>query len=481
MRTLDRKVQEVAGYPEAVLVENAGRALWEWIHNSGLVSSPPKRLLVLAGGGNNGADALVAARYAAAQGGVQVRVLTPGRLQREMPVLEQSLLRSWGIIPQEWHPGEDLPEADLVLDGLLGTGFKPPLKDEYQELIRKAAALPALRLAVDTPSGLVPGAEVFLPAHHTLSLGYPKTTLYIPSLRSACGEIHHLSIGFPPGMGEGVSAGGLISPEDLKDLVWPLDPGIHKNRRGHVAVWGGGTGTSGAPVLAAFGASSARAGLVTALVPEDIHGITASQVLSQMALPWTGFDGNWEKFDALVLGPGWKPGDGSLNVLQGALSSGLPAVLDAGALDLVAQAVREGRDLPLEHSVLTPHPGEFSRLTGLPVATLLQDPLPALQEFSRDHRCWIVFKAACVYTVSPDGRYWVCDGFNPSLATGGAGDVLSGIIGGFLSQNPRKEESVNAGVLLHQMAGKKAWDDHGWFDASRLPEAAARVLKEAGR
>ncbi len=483
MQEVDRMAQQDVGLPAAVLMENAGRTAWSWLERSELMIARQKtRILILAGGGNNGGDALVIARYASAHPGVRLQVLITSGKMKELPTLQAQILRKMNIPVSTWKPGVLLNRADLVIDGILGVGFTGNLSSEYLQLFDQVENLGGVRVALDLPSGMSTSDGPVLSADYTLSLGYPKNLLFYPRNRRLAGKIVDLDIGIPPHLGnQSRYRGAMLEPKDLGGLLRPLDPTVYKNQRGHVAVVGGSLGTTGAPILSCKAAAAARAGLVTLFTPPDVYPIAAGHLVSQMVRPFHGASFDWSMYQSVVIGPGGAKDPEALDFLKTALTKSVPLVLDAAALDLLGMILKESPDISLRNAVLTPHIGEFSRLTGVAVAQLNQDPLEEVLKAAKKWETWIVLKGSTVLVVSPEGEYWICDGYNPALATAGSGDVLSGILGALLTTSADRESAVLGAVVLHQQAGSRAWETHGWFNAEQLPDAVALLLKDPGQ
>jgi NAD(P)H-hydrate epimerase len=262
----------------------------------------------------------------------------------------------------------------------------------------------------------------------------------------------------------------------LRDLA-PLPREAHKGRRGHLAAFAGSEGTTGAAWLASTAAARSRPGLVTLFLDRSLYTSAIRRFQSVMVRPWDGpaQDFPARRFSALLVGPGWGLGPGRAEWLAHLLGLALPGVLDADGITLLA-----GLDGPRLGGrwVLTPHPGEFARLAGLEVPELLADPLPPLLEASSRLEAVILLKGHCSYVASPDGRYWILDGMNPALATGGSGDVLAGIVGGLLAGGLPPLAAARIGALLHARAGERAYGERGYFLAEDLLPYVSSLVKD---
>jgi hydroxyethylthiazole kinase-like uncharacterized protein yjeF len=276
----------------------------------------------------------------------------------------------------------------------------------------------------------------------------------------------------------------LLLEEQLPELLAPIPSDTYKTARGHLAVFAGSEGTTGAAWLCSHAAAHSRTGLVTVQMQRSVYAACVSAYRSVMVRPWDP-DGrpeevSLERYTGLLVGPGWGLSERREAWLGALLDAGLPGLLDADGITLLAR-MRAGRPVDLGGRwVLTPHPGEFARLIGEDTASVLADPLPRLRECSEALKATIVLKGHCTFVSAPDGRLWILDGMNAALATGGSGDVLSGIIAGQLAGGVPPADAARLGVLLHGVAGRQAFAARGYFTAEELVPFVAR-LTAAGR
>lgn len=478
MAEIDRAAQEEYAIPGSILMENAGIKAYQLLRrhywNEGLPSDP---VVFVVGKGNNGGDALVIARQLfldGYRGGTVLAASSPDPTQIEM-------CRKLGIPVLSWpqtQAREAVSSASIIVDGLTGTGIRGALRSPLDEIVAAINATPAVTISIDVPSGIGDEFRKGMPAVNadiTVTMGLPKLSLYLPDARPLCGTIHVVALGFPPTLIESESIPGtMLTREHVKGQLPRLAPDSYKNSRGTVGVFAGSEGTTGASVLASRAAAHGRAGLVTLFVDRPVYVPVASQLTSVMVRPVDYGDVperfespvSLESFGARVVGPGWGTGESRRRWLRVLLGSGR-GVLDADGITVLAQDASIARPLP-GGWVLTPHPGEFSRLIGVPREEILADPIRHLLAAARSFGSTVVLKSHVTYIGAPDGRYWILDGMNPALGTGGAGDVLAGAIGGFLAGGLPPEVSACAGVLLHHLAGKRAYSEHGWFTADEL-------------
>jgi len=490
MRELDRATIEEIGLPGVTLMETAGRGV---AAAAARMVSAGGRVAVVCGPGNNGGDGFVAARVLRGQGIDATAYLAAGRdairghARDHLGVLERAggvALAIDTLAALEAHRGA-IAGAALVVDALFGVGLARPIEGHLAAVVAAMNEAPR-RLAVDIPSGLdtdtgrTLGAAV--QADRTVTMGALKVALVSSPGFAACGEVEVVDIGIPPALLAASSVrAGFVERADAARWL-PRGRSLdHKGRRGHVLVVGGGPGMRGAGRLAALAALRAGAGLVTlACAAGSADAIAAPDAVMTRALEGSLvplFGGK----AAIVIGPGLgMAGDAGARVAE-ALASGLPAVLDADALNLLAPAPAAiaGAAGPV---VITPHPGEAARLLGGAVPDVERDRLAAARALAARTRAVVVLKGA---------RTIVCDGTigddhcainptgGPALATGGSGDVLAGTIGALLAQGLAAGDAARAGVYVHGAAGDALGAQLGrGAIASDLPAAIAAAIRE---
>jgi NAD(P)H-hydrate epimerase len=370
-----------------------------------------------------------------------------------------------------------------LIDGLLGTGLKGEARGTVVDLIRAVNQSRVRTAAVDVPSGIGDAFRKGYPAvcaDVTLTIGLPKLSLYLPAARAHCGEIHVVEGIFPRELlvSEAIKA-ELLRDEELGELLPKIPADTYKNARGHLAVFAGSEGTTGAAWLCAHAAARSRTGLVTVQMQQELYPACVPAYSSVMIRPWDA-DGkpsalSLDRFTGLLVGPGWGLGERREAWLETLLEAGLPGLLDADGITLLSRIIKRHRIELGGRWVLTPHPGEFARLIGEETATVLADPLPLLRRTSAALGATIVLKGHCTFVCAPDGRLWILDGMNPAMATGGSGDVLSGIIAGQLAGGVEAPAAARLGVLLHGMAGRLTFASKGYFTADELLPAIGRL------
>lgn len=467
MRRVEREAMDALHLTEDILMERAGLAVARVLLGS---CHGVSKVTALVGKGNNGGDALTALRELHCRG---IRV--SGALQyplsecRPSVVREAARLERLGIEvaslsdPKAWHR---IRHADVVIDGLLGTGFQGTPKDELKMTIDRLNALASKVVSVDIPSGVdgktgsVNGIAVR--ATTTVTLGFPKWGLLVDPGIGMAGTIVVSDIGIPPAFG----SGGLLwafDDRDAKNWLPRRELSIHKGKSGHVAVWGGSPGKRGAPELVALGALRAGSGLATVFYGDGDKGVLPR-------FPEIMVDG-WPKdrpdsltldlldrMDVLAIGPGLDSEPAYRKALDEILAgfSG-PIVGDAGFFDLYqkkSDGVRRKSGQPL---VLTPHPGEFSRFVDLPVHEVTEHGPSLAKEVSEKTGAVVLLKGWKTIVAAPDGRSAVNLSGAPNMATAGMGDVLTGIISGFLGQGVEPFMAAALGAYVHGRAGEEAY------------------------
>lgn len=467
------------GTPGIALMERASEAVARECARA--ISARPlrgERVVVLCGTGNNGGDGFGAARHLRRSPLVgDVAVLLLGERTRvagdAAEMLERLEADGGAVAEVAGAEGlEPLRGATFVVDALFGTGLSRPLREDAAAglAVRAASARHAFVASVDVPSGLDAGsgrADVLhVRADLTVTFGFPKLAhLSLPAAGS-CGRVVVADIGLGAGPdGEGLPEA--ITALDVAPLLPRRPPGAHKGTFGTLGVVGGARGMAGAAALAARAAFRSGAGKVVVVAEEGsrgaVHALVA-EATTASTLPASGLS-------ALAAGPGLGTSRSSAVLLDAVLGAGLPLVLDADALNLLAGRPETllGRAGPV---VLTPHPGEASRLLGVPTASVLEDSEAAARRLASLSGATVVLKGFRSVVASPSGRTARVLAGNPGMASGGSGDVLTGIVGALLARGLPAWEAAAAGAFLHGLAGDLA--------AERLGEEAIAASDVAG-
>ncbi len=457
-RALDRTAIEQFGIPGFRLMQRAGHAVWAVIGQRwpGL-----RTMTVLCGAGNNGGDGLVVAGLAF-QAGLEVQLLVLGDDYEAR--LHGEALEAWhwisglGMRAERWHPGVEFG-GELIVDAVLGIGLSGPVRGEAAQLIAQINRAAAPVVAVDIPSGLCADTGAVLGsavrADLTLTFIALKQGLLTHEGVDCTGELLFDALLLPDEVYEQVPVSAFrTDSDDLRELLPPRARSGHKGRYGHLLVIGGDLGMGGAALMAAQAALRSGAGLVTLAtraehrqaaltrIPEVMcHGVEDGDDLEPLLA----------KADALVIGPGLGQSEWGESLLQAALASDLPMLLDADALNLIAE--REER-LPAINWVLTPHPGEAARLLETDSADVQASRFEQVRELQARYGGTVVLKGAG--TLSCDGDViHLCSAGNPGMATAGMGDMLSGVIGALLAQGLAPVDAARLGVLVHARAADR--------------------------
>ena len=524
MREIDRSTSERFGVPSLTLMENAGAAVARFI-----LSDYPQaeRVGILCGKGNNGGDGFVVARKLV-EAGRAVRVLLlsdPEELRGDAAAMFQNMLQK--LQPLQTAPlivreasgldSSDAAEifaADVIVDAILGTGFRPPVSPLYAAAIRKMNAASAPIVAVDIPSGA--DADAMRPASATdspagvlnearadaiVTFTAPRPAHVFAGLTT--GPTVIAPIGSPPEAIVSQLGLHLSTPLDFAQQLAPRARDANKGSYGHVLVIGGSLGKAGAAAMAGFSALRAGAGLSTVATPKSVLATvaafhpelmtepqpeTAAGTISLRALG-PGLNSLLER-KTLAIGPGIsrnsETADFVRTIVQAAEKSSVGnlvgdsivnLVVDADALNAFEGAAEKlnGRGRTV---VITPHPGEMSRLTGLSIAEIQAHRLEIARDFAREHELIVVLKGHRTLIAAPDGAVWVNPTGNPGMATGGTGDILTGMVAGLIAQHPQQAlEATALAVYLHGLAGDLASESVG--ENSLVATDLVRFLPQA--
>lgn len=491
MREMDLDATRCYGIPGLILMENAGLGIVEVILDRFFEGEPQgKKVFILAGPGNNGGDGFVVARHLLNKGAlVQIVITTsPDNYQGDAAV-NLKIVNDMGIPCQVLQPDavSDLQplikEADLIVDALFGTGFKGVPREPLASLISMVNKAGSPVLAVDIPSGMEADTGRVhgecIKAAVTVTMGMPKIGLYLNPGSDHTGEVVVGDISFPPQLKSEDGGGFYLVDEQLVAGVLPSRlPTQHKGDFGHVVVIGGTRGYTGAAALASNAALRGGAGLVTAVVPEQLYPIVAVKLTEAMTYPAPGgrnggFSGACcasiqsvlDRATVIAVGPGLGQEEETAEFLEELLAeTRAPLVLDADALNilagkkhlLTAASLAEQR----KRWVLTPHPGEMARLCGTSISEIQASRLEYAEQASQEWGVTVVLKGHKTIIAAPGSPLFINPTGNPGLASGGTGDVLAGLIASLLAQGLRPEQAAYCGAFVHglaadQIAGKK--------------------------
>lgn len=491
MRNIDRRATERFGVPSIVLMENAAAAVVDAIFERYAES---ERVAIVCGTGANGGDGFAVARHLENRGVVPVLIIAGDRASiRGDARVNLEVCERLGIPIYDVRETEDVEtalahaaDADLLVDAIFGTGLNRAPGGVQAELIRGMAELRIPVLAVDLPSGAnASSPQPFDPcvqAEVTVTFAAPKLCHVFEPAALYCGEVIVADITIPEiAIEDEAVTLALITPKDVQALVGPRLSATHKGTYGHVGVIAGSPGRSGAAVMSARAAIRTGAGLVTVMTdPETAKLVHASSIES---MTWSESDATefLANKSAALVGPGLADDEEAYGRTRSIVNAiELPLILDASGLNAFASRASELNPRGLQR-VITPHPGELARLLGSDTRTINDDRIAAAREAARVTQCVVVLKGHQTLVAEPDGHVYVNPTGNPGMATGGMGDVLSGIIAALLARGADPLDAACAGVYLHGLAGDILAEEIGDTGllatevADRVPVAIQRV------
>jgi NAD(P)H-hydrate epimerase len=486
MREADRRTIDDIGIPSIVLMENAGRQAVAAME-AAFEDLPTSHVGVLCGRGNNGGDGFVVARTLV-QRGVETSVFLLGSVSEVrgdartnleilgrigLTVVEITNAQAW-----ELHFSE-ISQCELLVDAILGTGFHGQLSGLLETVVADVNGLGIPVVAIDLPTGVSADSHEVegeaIDASMTVTLAAPKIPLILPPADSYGGDLVIADIGIPLPILDEVEGPyiEILTRERMRDLVPVRTADSHKGDFGRVLVIAGSLGRTGAAHLAAIGALRSGAGLVTIATPRSCVPVIAAMAPEYMTEPldetvagtidYSALDRVLDiKADVIAVGPGLGQSPGTSAFVQGLLErAGVPLVLDADALNAFAGdpdrlVGRDGVDV-----VITPHPGEMARLLNISVEAVQRERLHHATEFAASHRLHVVLKGHRTIIAGPDNRAFVNLTGNSGMATGGTGDLLTGMIAAWFAQLLDAEAACKLAVYLHGTAGDLAEADEG--------------------
>jgi NAD(P)H-hydrate epimerase len=502
MREADRQTIDDVGIPSIVLMENAGRqavAAMEAAFDD-LASS---RVAVLCGRGNNGGDGFVVARTLAQRGIEAVTFLlgsvaeVRGEARTNLEILGRVGLTVVEVAnAQEWELHfSEISECDLIVDAIAGTGFHGPLAGFLETVVADVNALGVPVVAIDLPTGLSADSHELegkaIEASMTVTLAAPKIPLVLPPADAYAGDLVIADIGIPAAIVDELDGPylELLTRERMRELAPARAADSHKGDFGRVLVVAGSVGRSGAAHLSAMGALRSGAGLVTIATSRSALPIVAAMAPEYMTLPLEETAAGAIDFaavervldfkaDVIALGPGLGQDPSTAAFVQAIVErSGVPLVLDADGLnafvgDAERLTGRDGVDV-----IITPHPGEMARLLGATIEQVQSDRLEHARDFATSHRVHVVLKGHRTVIAGPEGRAFVNLTGNAGMATGGTGDLLTGMIAAWFAQILDAEGACKLAVYLHGSAGDLAEADEG--ENALIPSDMAARLGDA--
>jgi ADP-dependent NAD(P)H-hydrate dehydratase / NAD(P)H-hydrate epimerase len=525
MREVDRLTTDRYGVPSLQLMENAGAAVADYLSQA-IPDLSTRAVLVFCGKGNNGGDGFVVARRLRERG-APPRVFLFAELSavRGDAAVNLQLWQAGGgelhvvTSKSEWATArEALNEADLVVDALLGTGIKGPVEGLLASVIddvnewrdKRPARLGRARgrfvISVDMPSGLPSGNEDFggpvIRADVTVSFTAPKVGQLLAPQADCVGKLVVRDIGTPRELRDDDPTLKLhwLEPGEFRGLPMVRKADANKGSFGHALVVAGSLGKSGAAVLSGRAALRVGAGLVTVATPEKVLPIVAAGMPEMMTTPLLGNDDGTvsprnlddDRFaqvardkSVLAMGPGLSTNPETQQFIRTVLQKlSLPVILDADGLNAFAGLAEEFRTRKPELLALTPHPGEMGRLLGATARDVQAKRLEVALDVAAKWKAFVILKGFHTILATPDGRAYINTTGNPGMATGGTGDVLTGMLAGLTAEFGTKkwEYVLGLGVYLHGLAGDVAAERVGEAPLvasdliEALPEAYSRLL-----
>ena len=504
MRELDRSAIEDFKIPGGILMENAGAGCARLIGEH-FADEIDQGVMIICGTGNNGGDGFVIARHLWNSGcDVDVIILGSAKEIKGDAKINYEIAKAMDLPIFEVNDDDDFDEAffnetyGLIVDAIFGTGLDREVTGIHADVIEIINGSDSSVFAVDIPSGLNSdtglemGTAIY--ADMTATFGLSKIGQWLYPGRIFCGSLKIVDISIPPLAIEKADINyQLVDRQTLIHMFLPRNPNAHKGNFGHALIIGGSQGLTGAAAMAGDSALRTGAGLVTIGAPTGLNEILEIKLNEVMTKPFgrpdslfLGADSAKEILEAakdkdvVAIGPGLGKNDETKKLIYEILPQlDVPVVIDADGLNLIADDLTILKKIKKD-VILTPHPGEMSRMTGKPVNEILNDIIGTACIFAKEHSVYLVLKGGCTVTASPHGEIFLNPTGNPGMATGGAGDVLTGIIAGLLSQGWSALESAVAGVYLHGAAGDFALCNYGQraLTAGDIIESLPEVIGE---
>ncbi|PIE33854.1 bifunctional ADP-dependent NAD(P)H-hydrate dehydratase/NAD(P)H-hydrate epimerase [candidate division KSB3 bacterium] len=504
IRELDRKAIEELGIPGVVLMENAGIQVVQTMQKR-YPDLKKRKVLIVCGKGNNGGDGFVVARHLYNRG-VEVRVTLLAEKQQlngdaklNFEIADKMNIPIIEITSNEQLPAfrNLLPQADILVDAILGTGLKDAVKGFYKHTIESINKANTPIIAVDIPSGLSADTGAVLGscihADATVTFIIPKRAHSLYPAADYVGDLEVVDIGIPKKL---VDTSGIeihvLEPGNMKKSFHDRSPNTHKGTYGHVLVIAGSPGKAGAALMTGRSALRTGSGLVTLAIPKNLHVHLEIPTLEVMTASLPETVKGTVSIDAydeimalakdkrvLALGPGLSTHPSTVELVYRLIRTvEMPMVIDADGINAIAlnPAILLEAKAPI---VLTPHPGEMARL--VPNTSIQNNRIPVAQETARKYNIYLALKGARTLIASPDGHVYINPTGNPGMATAGSGDVLTGIIAGLISQNIIPLEAAKTGVFLHGFAGDMVAEEKGEFGTiagdilEAIPYAISRI------
>ncbi|MBD3415024.1 MAG: NAD(P)H-hydrate dehydratase [Candidatus Aminicenantes bacterium] len=486
MRQVDEKAIQKIGIIGPILMENAGSEIAREMmkHIPGIIQ---KKVCVVCGKGNNGGDGFVVARHLFNKGCSPVIVLCAQKKDlkgdaelncriadnMKIPIYEVTDEKEWTQIRSKvW-------DSEVIVDALFGTGLSDPVRGRYVQIIEDINASGSTIVAVDIPSGL--SSDTFqiigpcIKADLTVTMAAPKIPHVFPPAEEYVGEWMVADISTPSFLFQDKSINmELVEKQDLFSFFQKRENDTHKGTYGHLFILAGSLGKTGAASMAGRAALEMGAGLVTVGTPKSCLPIVARSMMELMTEPleetpeWTLSKKSIKKIqtllegkDAVLIGPGISTHESTSKLIKSLLPElKIPALLDADALNIVSTDPEILKSMP-QTVVVTPHPGEFARMMDVSTQKVVENKLELASEFAQEYGVYVVLKGYRTITATPEGMIFINSTGNPGMATGGAGDVLSGMIASLIMQGQDLCKAVLASVFVHGLSGDLAVKKRG--------------------
>ncbi len=484
MRAIDERAIKEFGIPSLVLMENAGlQTVLAMERHFGRLAGCS--ICVICGKGNNGGDGLVIARHLHNRGAkVTVALLANRREIRQDAGTNLEIALKMNIAVQEYAEPERFPQlkqmlsqTDIIVDAIFGTGLRNTPRSFYLDVIQIINETGKPVVSADIPTGLDASTGGILgrciQADLTVTYGLPKIGLIFGKNRLCAGQIEVADISLPHLLLQDQAIRvNLISPEFIASMLAPRKLDTHKGSYGHILVVAGSIGKTGAAVMAANAALRIGAGLVTLACPESVHLAIENKTTEVMSVPLPETDKHTiahsairqilelaGRTDVIAIGPGLTTHSETCRMVTDLIPNlQIPIVADADALNAMPLSSLRHSRLPL---IITPHPGEMSRLLEVSTQDIQASRLEAVQRTAEACNTYVVLKGDRTLISDPKGNVYINQTGNPGMATAGTGDVLTGMIAGLLGQHLTPLNAACAGVYIHGLAGDMARDEVG--------------------
>jgi hydroxyethylthiazole kinase-like uncharacterized protein yjeF len=484
MRTAERLTIENYAVPGLVLMEAAGRNCAEVILSE-FGCEKGRNAVVIAGKGNNGGDGYVVARYLAERGWkVRVFVLARreeigGDAKTNLDVLDKDVVAFCPDAGELAMHSDLLRSADVIVDAIFGIGLRSEVTGVHADAIDLVNSAPGRVVAVDIPSGVDSTTGrilgVAVRADMTVTFAFAKTGHILYPGAEYTGRLKIVEIGLPEEAAAAVDGFEFLDEAAVRPLARKRERNSHKGDYGHCLILAGSSGKTGAASLAANSAVRTGSGLVTLAVPASLNPILEVKTTEAMTLPLEDFGNGWlsgdlsvrvesalDGKDSVAVGPGIGRNPETARLVRRLVEEvEIPMVIDADGLNAVSEDVsvllrRKSGDV-----VLTPHPGEMSRLSGMSIADIEADRIAAARNFAEKYGVHLVLKGVRTVVAASDGRVAVNGSGNPGMASGGMGDVLTGIIVSLLGQSYTAYDACRLGVFIHGLAADLVAEEKG--------------------